>query len=303
LAALSLPVRVSFKLGQTDTLVLLLLALSLAAFVLGRDARSGAWLALAILVKPFLAAVIILYLWQRSYRAALAATGVAAIGLVAGFLVVGVGSIPDYLAGMRYFSGSVGGASPINSSAYGLLTRLFVPNAFTSPVAELPLVQMALWYAFCAGILGAILWAVAPRRSDDRYARACAFGLATLGALLLSPFSETWHYTYAIITFMALACAYCLHPGFVRVSWQSLALLGLLVYLSLPGMERTKLAFYRFQQAPLELPYTLLAGVQLYGLCALFILAVLAARTLATRDRWPGGRGEHPSDSHRITWS
>jgi hypothetical protein len=195
--------------------------------------------------------------------------------------------LTDLLAVSTYWSGPAFGVNPSNQSVYGLLLRLFSVNPFTVPLLAAPALVVVGRVAVTAAVL--LVLGAGLTRSRDHPARTLAleFGLCVVGMLLVSPLSEDLHYTYLVLPLTAVLVVAGAGTRWRRgAGWpapRAPALLGaaalaVYVYLSLPTLRSMKMAYYRYYAAPVGPPLLFLTGVHVYGLCALFAVALLLTR-------------------------
>jgi alpha-1,2-mannosyltransferase len=277
------PVRASLVTGQADCLLLLLLALSLAAVVAGRQGRAGLFLALAASIKPTLALLLLFYLWKRAYRAVVVCCLVGAALLLLPMALLGPRPVLDFFAVAGYWSSPSFAVSPVNQSPYGFLLRLFTPNAYTVPFVAAPLLVTVLRLALVAVVLGGVAVAVQRTWRVPAGQLGLELGLAVTAMLLVAPLSEDVQYIYLAVPFGATAAALLGRPRGRRpgaAPGGPVALLAGLAtvyaYLSLPKLSEVKFAFYAHYLAPIAGAKVLLTGAHLYGLCAFVAVSLLA---------------------------
>lgn len=279
LMALFQPTRASLYQGQVECILLFFLALSFSAFVRGRDYRAGWWLALAMIVKPFLGFLVLFFLWKRSYRAAISACVCGAILFLGPALILGPGVLFDFLAVAAYWSTPEFLASPFNQSVYGLLLRLLTPNAFTVPMVDAQfLVEVSRWTLTGISLL-ILAVSVSRSRAVTVSQLGLEFGLTIVIMLLVAPLAEDIHYTHLLIPLVAFVAAlkhsWSLAPMTVAIAAMTAAVYG---YLSLPGLRLTAMASYSFYDSQVSGIDVLLTGAQVYGLACMAIMAYAAVR-------------------------
>jgi alpha-1,2-mannosyltransferase len=275
-AALALfqPIRAGLFWGQIDIFLLLSLTLVLFAFVHRRDHLAGFWLGLAIVVKPFLGLLLLFFLWKRAFRVVAAACLVSAAVLGASLLVVGPHVMLEFVSAALYTSGPVWAVSPGNQSPYGFLLRLFSPNAFTAPILELPVLVSVVRGGLVVAVVALLAVLISPSRSIPVRRQALEYGLVIVGTLLISPIAQANHYAYLAIPLVALAAT--LGADRPRSPGQMVLLIGLWLYLSLPGLQAWSFGLYSYHDGPIPAPKLLLTGAHLYALCALAVLTMVA---------------------------
>jgi Glycosyltransferase family 87 len=274
------PLRSIFVTGQADCLVLLLLVLVLLAFTDRRDGLTGLLLGVAVAIKPTVGLLLLFLLWKRAYRSAIVFCATAAVLLLVPFIFAGgVGGVLDYANVSLYWSGPQFGVSPVNQSPYGMLLRLFTPNAYTVPILVAPMVSTILRYAIVGATLLVLARSVRRTRDLPLSLQALEFGLVVVGLLVASPLSEAGNYGYLVIPLVAIGAAVAqVNPGRRR---DALVIGGLAAviyaYLCIPSLTPMDMAFFAYWQAPVGGPRLLLTGMHLYGLVA---LAAVTATTL-----------------------
>ena len=271
------PTRASLSNGQVDAVLLLLISLSLLAFVRKQDARAGVWLALAASVKPFLGFLVLYYLWKGAARTVLAVIGLAGAILLLPAHYFGPSVLSDFATVALYWSSQSFAVSPFNQSPYGLMLRVFTPNAFTVPLVEAPVLALVARGAITVGVLGVLMQMVSRSRSLPATHLGLEYGLTVVGMLLVAPLAQDIYYIHLVVPLIAVAAT-------LRASWswqlQPLALAAgtaaTSLYLSLPGLRALSMGYYAFHDAPLVGLRVLQTGAHAYGLIA------LAAMTWAT---------------------
>ena len=266
LMALFQPIRASLTSAQVDSLILLLLVLALVAFVGRHDYRAGLWLALAASIKPFVALLLVYFLWKRAYRSVGAAAVVGGLLLLVPALVLGVGVLYDLAAVSLYWSSPANATDPANQSLYGLLLRFLSENQYTVPVIAAPALLSALRWGFTALVLIVLGTTITRRRELSTASIALEYGLVITAALLVSPLAEDIHFTYLAIPLLAcLAVLLAARP----LSAARLGLLGVLtgtyLYLCLPNLRSISAAYYAHYIAPLSGATVLMTGALLWS--------------------------------------
>ena len=199
------PIRRNLSLEQVDTVTLALLALGLAAYVGRRDTLAGLAIAGAIVVKPFLAFVLLFFLWKRSYRV----IGVAALasGLLIGasFAALGLDTLRDYLVATSYWASPQFAATFINQSPNGMLIRAFTTLDGHARIADLPWLVLPLRLVVSALTIGVLAYAISRDRRLPPATVAAEYGLTLIAMVFVSPLGEDLHYVYAVIGLLAAA--------------------------------------------------------------------------------------------------
>ena len=166
-------------LGQTD---LLMAALGVGAC--GLWLRGNRWaplpLAVAIAVKPTMALLLAVWLWNGDWRAALRGAIVAGVLLVAPFAMAGgAQALRDYVTFYAHWSAFNADAEFINQAPVGLLLRLFSVNPYTHPLVDAPWLVGPLKWLVMAAAVGCWVWAApAAWRLESRPKRLGGYRLA-----------------------------------------------------------------------------------------------------------------------------
>jgi hypothetical protein len=273
------PARSSLWCAQADIVLLLLVVLSLVAFVRGHDGRTGVLLGVAMAVKPFLGFLLLFLLWKRAYRAGATAIGVASALFVVPALMLGAGTLADFVQAAAYWSSSSFAVSPINQSPYGLSLRLLTANAYTVPIVDSPMLAGIVRVATVVVALLVLARSVGRSRSEDVGVLSLEYGLAIVAMLFVAPLAQDIYYLYLLVSFAAVALA--LKRG--RAWSMPSVLLGAgavvaYLYLSLPSLRLTAMGFYAFYAGPISGPSLLFTGVHVYGLTLVALLTMLTLR-------------------------
>jgi alpha-1,2-mannosyltransferase len=289
------PLRTSLYYGQVDCLILLLLLLACSAYCKRQEYRLGVWISLAILIKPFLAVVLLFLLYRRMFRAVGLATGIQVGALAVSAAVLGPQQILDFVRVSLYWSSEAIAASPQNQSLHGLLVRVFNPNGFTQPLLPVPLVGELAWVGVLGGAVGLGLILLRARAMEPVPERALQFSTAILLALVVSPFLEDIHLVYALVPLIATASVLWQSAAAAWARLLPAATLGLsYVYLSLPRLHEVDYAFGK--QWPLVGMKVLLTGAHTYGL-VLLLVGVTATIIVVRSSRLSQAQGRSPGDS------
>ena len=194
-ALLTVPVVLTFHLGETDLIVTALVATDvLRRRDGGRLQGIGVGLAAAIKLTPL---IFVAYLLAtRRIRAAAVAVGTFAFTVAAGFLLLPADSRTFWLGGVFLRSRRVGNAMDLaNQSLAGVIARL----AGGSGQGH------AWWYAAAAlTAVGGLAVAVRAHRQGHRLAGAVCCGIT---GLLVSPISWTHHWIWAVPLLVLLTVA------------------------------------------------------------------------------------------------
>ena len=180
------PVMESMALGQSNLLLLFLMALAWWGLRTGSPWVTAGAIATAIHIKPQYGILLLLLWWAGYRRAGARAAFLAIMGLVTGLIVVGpaqhlsylryVFSLPEHLL-----------IWTANISPRATIHRLFEGLSQGATVAD------ALWLVFCAAILVVIAQAI-PRTPPPGFSAIdWTWGIGLTAVLLLSPLTEEHH--------------------------------------------------------------------------------------------------------------
>jgi hypothetical protein len=270
------PTRASLSNKQVDALLLLMLTLSLLAFVRHQDRRAGLWLALAASVKPFLGFLILFFLWKRAYRTAAITVALAGALFFLPTLHFGPGVLADFVSVAAYWSSPSFAVSPFNQSVYGLALRLFTVNAYTVPIVDAPALPLVIRGIVTVGTLCLLARLISRSRRRPGLEIGLEYGLAIVGMLLVAPLAQDIYYIHLIVPLVAMLAV-------LKTSWvwqkrtMTLAVVaaGATLYLTLPTLRAVSMAHYAFHQAQVSGLQALQTGAHVCGLLA------VAAATLA----------------------
>ena len=198
------PVFYGLMTGQSNGLLLLLLAGSLLHLRKGRGLLAGLLLAPAALAKPFLALPALVFLVRKEGRALLGfllgGGALVLLGIVAGG--------PDgWGLWWRQISAhnSVGRFEWRNHSLASAALALFAPGGEVEPLVPAP--GLVMPFTLAAGLFAALLALVALRGGRAAASPAIGFGAALALGLLLAPKSWEHYGVFLIPAFLALFTA------------------------------------------------------------------------------------------------
>ena len=270
------PVRASLHWGQADIFLLFSISLAFSSFVARRDRLAGILIGAAIIVKPFFIFLCIYFLWKRAYATVITACLVSSILLGCSMLFVRPQTLMEFVSVASYWSGPIWSVSPGNQSPYGFLLRLFTPNPFTTPILNMPVLVTIARGILGITVLGAFAMLIGRSRPTCPRRQGLEYGFAIVSMLLISPTAQAGHYSYLLVPILALGATLIVdRPG----RWMLMAsLIGLWLYLSMPGLQGWSMGLYAFHDGPIEVPMLLLTGAHLYALCFLAILTVVVQR-------------------------
>ena len=197
------PLMMSFRLGQIQTLITLLVALSFLAWHWNHRVTAGVLMGLCALIKPQWGLIIVWAALRKEWRfAAACAVMVASVTLLT-TIVYGFGNQIDYLHVLSFMGKHGEGYYP-NQSLNGLLNRLFFNgnNLVWEGHEFAPYDARVYWPTFLSAlfILGAALvW----RRNEQP--TVYDFALMTLSLTMASPIAWEHHYGILLPIFAIIA--------------------------------------------------------------------------------------------------
>ncbi len=200
------PATVALRLGQLEVSQFLLIALALWALAGRRERLAGISLGVATALKFFPGALLGFLLWKRRWRPAAWGIAVAMGLLAASYAVVGLDSLPRYLAFTSVYSHGGFAAFPYNQSLSGFFTRAFTANLFVTPVRGINSPSLA-WgltaLATTAVTLPflAVTWGPGDPTSE-RF--SLEYALAVVVLLLASPHSQIYAFVWLLLPFIVL---------------------------------------------------------------------------------------------------
>jgi len=197
---------------------LLLMLIVTAAWIADREHRdlsAGGWAGLAIYAKPFLAVLILYWVWRRRWRRIAATFATGSVLLLVGAALAGPAA---YGSWWRSLGLAPAPYAPLNASLLGLWSRTFFGSEFAPALIREPLaVLITAWTVS----LVALLWVIVRRIAADRDNVDRTWALVLMGSLLASPLG--WIYYLPIVAGPLLGCV----GGFISWAcvWVSLGIL------------------------------------------------------------------------------
>jgi alpha-1,2-mannosyltransferase len=251
--------------GQLSPQLLLLIAGAYAALVARRPLAAGGLIAGAAYLKSFPALLGGYLLLRRQWRAALGALATGLVLVVVSLLVLGWEPHWTYLARVVPLQTLWVGGS-FNVSLGGFLTRLLLPNEFTTPVVDAGVWGRAGIALADVAVLAASAYAVW-RAGANRVGEATAYALAVVAMLLVSPINGQYN---LVIVALPLAVAAARVQGDWPRHLRWLLLAGLLL-----GCPVELYDLFPMDPMPWRLGWgNLLTSGPLFGLLALWGLLV-----------------------------
>ncbi len=192
-----MPTHVQLVTGQVAWLLLLPVTMAWAAARRARWARSGAWVGVAIAIKPFLLPLLAWLAWRRQYRAVAAAIAAAGCIILAGVFAFGVDAYREWHASIASISWY---ARSLNASIWGEVYRLFTVNTEFAPVLGLDgWARLAAALVSSAVAVGAWLLCRRTTSIDHQWSvvmtatlLVCPLGWVYYGVLLLPGWKARW---------------------------------------------------------------------------------------------------------------
>jgi hypothetical protein len=258
---------------------LLLMLVVTAAWIADREDRelsAGAWAGLAIYTKPFLAVLILYWLWRRCWRRVGVTFATGGVLLLVGAVLAGPAS---YLSWWRSLGLAPAPYAPLNGSLLGLWSRTFFGSEFAPALIRQPLpVLITAW-----GLsIVALLWTIFRRIAADRDDVDRAWALVLIGSLLASPLG--WIYYLPIAAGPLVACV----GGFISWACVWVSLVILLIF-------RSEVLVVLHTSA---VGAIVLGSIHFWVLLLIFIAALIGVPE--SRNGLRRLAGERTSDAHRL---
>ena len=189
------PLSSHFLAGQTNLLVLLLIAAALWSLRTGRPVAVGVALGTATALKLYPLTLVAYFLWKRRYRVVVSA-GIAMVAWTCVTMcVLGFRTHVDYvvrvLPTLLHHRSDVAHYS--NQSIYALFYRLFVDNLYTDAVINSPL-RARLVSGICCAVLVAITAVLCKPRSTDL---DIEISLVVVATTLIT--SQAWNMNFVVM--------------------------------------------------------------------------------------------------------
>jgi len=273
------PTSQNLIIGQSNLVLLLFLAVGTVAVGYGRPAIGGASLALAGLLKPLFAILIVPLVLRRSFRAAASFAAVMVGAGLASVAALGWDLNQDFL-GTAAFAAAAPGGDLSNHSWHGLVLRSLAAGPDWQPWVNWPraaaIVARAGSVAFVA-VSAVVSWR--GRRREDPSAAAADLSLWTATALVASPRTLDHYLVCALVPVVTVLWMLA-----KRRAWRT-ALLAAVAYQAM-GIASRRLVVGPFPGVP-ALAFTNLQACGLLALYGLTVYAVAAPPSLApSRRAW-----------------
>lgn len=136
-----------------NQLEFILLAMTMLAWVAadrGRDREAGIWLGIAGALKLYPLFFLLPFVSRRRFKLVGTAAGVFGIGQLINLAVVGPAGLKDYYLTILPTVSAIYQRGWLNSSPYGVFSRLFGWSPQTAPLIEAPEIVLPLTFVFAA---------------------------------------------------------------------------------------------------------------------------------------------------------
>ena len=196
------PVVRGAALGQLQTWLNALFAVSLLCYVTGRRVSAGAALGLMALGKPQYALFLLWGLLRRDKRLLAGMLGAISVGLIASLATFGLTMHFDYVRALRFLSGR-GESFHANQCVYGLLGRLY---SVTQPALfnnldwdwrNYPPFRLPLYLATLVSSIAFLALALLRGRAEPAIEAPAGFCQMALATTLAAPIA--WEHHYGIL--------------------------------------------------------------------------------------------------------
>jgi hypothetical protein len=175
--------------GQLSLLLLVPITLGWLAARRGAWTAAGAWLGLAMSMKPFLFIFVPYFLLRRRLRAAAAALLVVGVAFATGVVIFGLAAHLAWLGALEATNWSW---AAMNGSILGALSRTMGESPYFTPLASAPGLVRPLWLS--AAAVAGVLTLSAAWRDDSPEAVDRGFALVLVGAQLVSPLGWIYYF-------------------------------------------------------------------------------------------------------------
>jgi hypothetical protein len=281
LILMSAPVSLNFYWGQSQLIVLLLMACAMRAMERGRDGAAGLIVAAAALLRAYPVLLVGYFIVRRKWRSVAFATAGIAAGALVTIAALGFAQTLSYVHGASWVTGYSMMNRVDNLSLGPFVTRMFWAATGESPGSSAEWIRRAGVVAADLIVLGITIRATLAEANDgDRDWRGYSLWVAT--AIMLSPVG--WHHYLVLLTipFVQIVASTENGRSSSRALWMA-AICYLLTPISL-------VAFNRFLMPPptsLQLAFPWLARLlEETGFVAL-LTGYVAAYWFATDRRTP----------------
>jgi alpha-1,2-mannosyltransferase len=200
------PVDEEMEDGQIMLLVLLLCAVSFAAFTAQREWTAGSILGLSLLIKPVAAMILFYLVLSRRWRALTGALSTLALGIGLATAVIGIGPILEYVMHALPTASQAFQPDALNISVWSLGQRFFdgthpasidgkaAPGIYAPPLVHWTVVAGVTHFVFPAAV-GALVAAAIWRSREPQW----AISFCLIAGVLLSPISWSFDLVLLII--------------------------------------------------------------------------------------------------------
>ena len=242
-AALFVPTITTLYAGQANTFVLAALAIFLLLDQRRRTWLAGSALAFSILIKPLSIALAAYLIWRRDWQRLAALLAGLAIGVVVMAIVAGGQAQLDYARSFFAVAPSTATAYPPNQSVFGFWARLFIPNGYSTVLADLPALATVLSYLSAGGLALLVAYLTWPRRAETF---AVGLGLVLVTFSLIIPTSWYHHFTVDLIPLLLVwfALPNRVWRGALAIGYMGIGIQGLFWKALVPHTLLLSLATY-----------------------------------------------------------
>jgi hypothetical protein len=284
--------------GQSNYLLMLLIAFGLWLWAKKRKVASGISIGLAIAIKPFLGLLSLYFFWKRDYRTAIVCltTTIILVSLSFAPLVLsnGLSVVQNWRSASAYFTYGDMASRPDNMSLHGLLLRLFSDNLYTIPWVDSALIRLLIEGMLVLGALIIFVTAV-PRRIDQfaleegTHAVFAEVGLLLGLTMSIGPLMEGSHLLLlvpGVVATLSIAIRYVSQQHTSRAIWwwEIASIVVFLIWLTSPVNINVGLPS-PYAWTPLTgLSILLTSTVGFY----LFAMSILLAQALRRQRKTPG---------------
>jgi hypothetical protein len=192
-----MPTHVQLVTGQLAWVLFLPVTLAWSAARRGRWIHCGAWMGVAVAIKPFLTPLMVWLVWRGQRRAFVVALGTGLAVVVAGVVVFGFDQFKQWgssLSSADWYYRS------LNASLWGPVFRLLTPNAQFAELAEVGRSARPIAVALSTVVVG-ITWVLCRKVQDvdvqwsmvtSATLLICPLGWVYYGVLLLPGWRARW---------------------------------------------------------------------------------------------------------------
>lgn len=193
------PTVIELGIGNVDMLLLALLAFAYLSESRDRPLLTAAAFATGALIKTWFIGLVIYLILRRANRAALAAVGFFALGLIITFGAVGWRQFPQFVTVTRAYSWQ---PNLVTLSAPGITRLYFTPGPNVTPIHDAPALAIALTAALLACLAISLYYGY--RTSGAAGGSADRLSLLSLSTLVLLMALPVCHLYYFVLVLPSL---------------------------------------------------------------------------------------------------